>query len=157
MPVIRLETLIDAPKNIVFDLSRSIDLHTISTEQTDEKAIAGVTSGLISENEFVTWRAKHFGVYQYLTARITVLKKPDYFVDEMEKGIFKRFKHEHFFEDRDGKTLMIDVFDYESPLGILGRIADKLFLEQYMQSFLEKRNDVIKAFAESDKWKSILS
>ncbi|MDW7692819.1 SRPBCC family protein [Flammeovirgaceae bacterium SG7u.111] len=157
MPIIKLETEIDAPKKIVFDLSRSIDLHKISTKQTNEEAIAGVTSGLISANQSVTWRAKHFGVYQTLTSKITEFKMPDYFVDEMEKGIFKRFKHEHIFKESEGKTLMIDIFDYESPLGILGKIADKLFLKKYMESLLEIRNETIKEFAESDKWKKVLN
>jgi ligand-binding SRPBCC domain-containing protein len=156
MPKITIETKIKAAKSIVFDLSRSIDLHKISTQQTNEEAIAGVTSGLIGKNEWVTWRAKHFGIYQKLTSRITVFEKPECFVDEMEKGIFKRFRHEHIFQEIAGETLVIDIFDYESPLGILGKIADKLFLESYMKRLLEKRNKTIKEFAESERWKEVL-
>ena len=156
MPRIELETEIHASLKIVFDLSRSIDLHKISTKQTNEEAIAGVTSGLIGPNQSVTWRAKHFGIYQTLTSKITEFKIYDYFVDEMEKGIFKSFRHQHIFEASENKTLMKDIFDYESPLGILGKIADKLFLENYMISLLEKRNETIKEFAESDKWKKVL-
>lgn len=157
MPVIQLETFINAPKSIVFDLSRSIDLHKISTKHTHEKAIAGVTSGLIGSNQFVTWRARHFGIYQTLTSIITEFKQPDYFVDEMKKGLFKRFRHEHIFTALEEKTLMLDIFDYESPLGILGQIADFLFIEQYMKSLLIKRNLTIKEFAESEKWKTLLN
>lgn len=156
MPIIKIETDINSPIDIVFDLSRSIDLHRISTQQTNEEAIAGVTSGLIGMNEWVTWRARHFGVYQKLTSRITSFEKPFYFVDEMEKGIFQYFKHEHIFQEIGEQTRMIDVFDYGSPLGIFGKVADKLFLEEYMRKFLEKRNNTIKAFAESNDWKKIL-
>jgi len=133
MPKIEIKTFVKADKKLVFDLSRSIDLHQISTEQTNEEAIAGVTSGLIGLNESVTWRAKHFGIYQKLTSKITAFKKPDYFVDEMEKGIFKRFKHEHIFTTFENGTLMIDIFDYDSPLSFLGKIADVLFLKNYMK------------------------
>ncbi len=157
MPTIKIQTIIKANKQIVFDLSRSIDLHKISTQQTNEEAIAGVTSGLIGMNQSVTWRAKHFGIYQNLTSKITAFEPPNYFVDEMEKGIFKRFKHEHIFKEDQGQTLMIDVFDYESPLGILGQIADKLFLKKYMQNLLEKRNETIKEFAESGRWQEVLT
>lgn len=156
MPIIRIETKIKADKNIVFDLARSIDLHKISTQQTNEEAISGVTSGLIGMDESVTWRAKHFGIYQELTSIITAFRKPDYFVDEMAKGIFKSFKHEHLFEDIGGQTKMIDIFDYQSPLGILGIIADNLFLKKYMKKLLDKRNESIKEFAESDKWKEVI-
>jgi ligand-binding SRPBCC domain-containing protein len=157
MPRIEILTKIKANKEIVFDLSRSIDLHKISTEQTNEKAISGKTSGLIELNESVTWRAKHFGIYQNLTSKITKFDRPNYFVDEMQKGAFKQFKHEHSFTELNNDIIMTDIFDYQSPFGILGKLADKLFLKKYMTELLTERNRVIKEFAESDKWKKILA
>ncbi len=156
MPRIVLTTEINASKEIVFDISRSIDLHKISTEQTNEEAIAGVTTGLIGLNEWVTWQAKHFGISQKLTTKITEFEYPNYFTDEMMKGAFKNFKHKHVFESRQNGTLMSDYFDYTSPLGFLGKIADSLFLKKYMTNFLKKRNTTIKAFAESEKWKQLI-
>lgn len=156
MPRIVLTTEINASKEIVFDISRSIDLHKISTEQTNEEAIAGVTTGLIGLNEWVTWQAKHFGISQKLTTKITEFEYPNYFTDEMMKGAFKNFKHKHVFESRQNGTLMTDYFDYTSPLGFLGKIADSLFLQKYMTNFLKKRNTTIKAFAESEKWKQLI-
>lgn len=156
MPRIKLTTHIAADKQIVFDLSRSIDLHKISTEHTNEEAIAGKTSGLIGMNEQVTWRAKHFGIYQRLTSKITAFESPVYFVDEMVSGAFKQFRHAHHFEDAEGGTLMIDYFDYTSPLGMLGKVADALFLKKYMTTLLEKRNQIIKKFAESQEWRKVL-
>ena len=156
MPQINLQTQIQADRKIVFDLSRSIDLHKLSTERTNETAIAGVTSGLIGLYETVTWRAKHFGVYQRLTTKITDYDRPNYFTDEMVSGAFKSFKHEHHFAELDGGTLMTDIFDYQSPLGSLGILADKLFLEVYMTELLVERNRVIKEFAESGKWEEVL-
>tara|TARA_R110000850_G_scaffold277068_1_gene422091 strand:+ start:3422 stop:3898 length:477 start_codon:yes stop_codon:yes gene_type:complete len=156
MPRIELQTEIKAGKNIVFDLSRSIDLHKISTEQTNETAIAGKTGGLIGLDESVTWRAKHFGIYQTLTSIITEFDRPNYFVDEMVSGAFSRFRHEHHFADLNGGTLMTDIFDYQAPWGIIGRGADKLFLKKYMTNLLIQRNKIVKEFAESEKWKKIV-
>jgi len=150
MPIIKLLTKIRAPKEKVFDLARNIDLHKESTKQTNEEAIAGVTTGLIGMNQTVTWRAKHLGVYQKLTVKITAFDRPNYFVDEMVKGAFKRFRHEHIFKEEDETTHMIDVFDYDSPLGILGVMADKLFLEKYMTTFLSQRNELIKEMVERE-------
>lgn len=93
MTTIHLETNINAHVEQVFDLSRSIDLHLESTAKTNERAIAGVTSGLIEYGETVTWRAKHFGVYQNFTSKITQYDYPNSFTDEMQKGAFKSFKH----------------------------------------------------------------
>ena len=156
MPVVHLKIEIRADIHIVFDLARSIDLHKISTAHTNEEAIAGKTSGLISLNETVTWRAKHFGVTQELTSKITALERPNYFVDEMVKGAFKSFRHEHFFSKQNGVVVMKDIFDYDAPMGLLGKLANKLFLQNYMIRLLEKRNTVIKEFAESEKWKEVL-
>jgi hypothetical protein len=52
---------------------------------------------------------------------------------------------------------MRDIFDYDSPLGFLGNIADYLFLENYMKDLLVKRNETLKQIAESDDWKRFLS
>lgn len=156
MPRIVLKTEIKADKEIVFDLSRSIDLHKISTEHTNETAVDGKTSGLIGPNEWVTWKARHFGIYQKLTSKITEFNRPDLFTDEMIEGAFKCFRHEHHFSELNGGTLMTDVFDYKSPFGLLGDLADILFLKDYMTDLLEKRNRIIKQFAESDDWKKVL-
>jgi len=156
MPRICLKTTINAPIDIVFDLSRSIALHTVSTKQTNEEAIAGKTSGLIGLGESVTWRAKHLGFTQSLTSKVTDYNHPSFFADEMVDGVFKRFRHEHHFESHGNQTLMTDLFEYQSPLGVLGKLADFIFLKSYLCSFLKKRNTIIKEFAESGEWKNIL-
>lgn len=148
MPTITLETLIKAPVNAVFDLSRSIETHQLSVASTHEKAIAGKTSGLMELGDEVTWRGKHFGFYQTLSVKITAMDAPVYFKDEMVKGIFKSFKHEHFFQQIGKETVMKDVFEYQSPLWIFGKIANVLFLKRYMTDFLKMRNEVIKQQAE---------
>ncbi len=107
--------------------------------------------------ETVTWRAKHFGVYQDLTSRVTEYDQPNYFVDEMVSGAFKRFRHEHHFSKLSDRTLMTDLFDYVSPFGFLGKLADKLILKEYMTELLTIRNRTIKNFAESGQWKIILN
>lgn len=157
MPVIKLETKINAPIERVFDLSRSIDLHTESTSKSGEEAIAGRTSGLINLGETVTWRAKHLGVRQTLTSKIVTFERPTHFRDSMIRGIFKRIDHDHFFEQiENGETLMRDLFDYDAPLWILGKIADTLFLDKYMRRFLLERNKTIKEIAEGEKWREYI-
>ena len=149
MPKIILITKIKASQKLVFDLSRSIDLHLISTEKTNEKAIAGRTEGLIELGEIVTWRAKHLGVYQNFTSKVTGCKEYSYFADKMVSGAFKSFTHEHHFKQEAGFTLMTDKFYFESPLGILGKLANKLFLTRYMENLLKTRNAFLKQRAES--------
>ena len=123
-------------------------MHLKSTAHTHERAVAGVTSGLLGLGDSVTWEAVHFGVRQRLTSRITLLDPPSVFVDEMVSGAFRSFRHVHRFVQHADETTMQDTFDYESPLGILGRLADWMVLERYMRRLLERRAVVIRELAE---------
>lgn len=156
MPTIHLKTMIDAPVERVFDLARSIEAHMHSTSRTGERAVDGRTSGLIGPGETVTWEAKHFGVCQRLTVRVTSFDGPTLFADEMTRGAFKRLCHTHRFSEVNGQTLMEDELQIEAPLGPLGWLAERLFLVRYMRRFLEERNRQLKALAESDQWKQFL-
>lgn len=140
MPEIILFTEINAPIERVFDLARCIDLHVKSTTGTREEAIAGRTSGLMEIHETVTWKARHFGITQKLTVRMTNYQKPDFFIDEMTKGAFKSMQHLHSFSSINTYTIMKDEFIYVAPLGIIGKIADTLFLKKYMTNFLINKN-----------------
>src|SRR4030095_6224210 len=135
MPVIELTPSITAPIERVFDLCRSIDLHTNSTSSTGERAVAGVTSGLIGLEQEVTWRGRHFGVWQSLTVRVTVFERPTHFGDAMVRGAFRSMEHHHYFEPSATGTTMRDVFSFESPFDILGRMANFLFLSRSVRSF----------------------
>ena len=143
-----LTTKINATKQTVFDASRNIDIHQKSASPSKEKAIAGITSGLINLNETVTWRGKHFGFYLTHKSRITAMNLYDYFVDEMEEGKFESFKHHHFFEEKNGITIMKDKLQYETPFGIFGKLFDVLFLKRHLTSFLLERNKVLKEVSE---------
>ena len=149
MPVIDLSTSISAPPQICFDLARDIDLHVRSTPGTNERAVRGITSGLIGLGQEVTWEATHFGIRQRLTSRITAFDRPRHFRDSLVRGAFRRFDHDHFFLPDGASTTMRDVFDYESPFGWLGRYADRLFLRSYMVRLLAQRASIIKVAAEA--------
>ncbi|HQW83943.1 MAG TPA: SRPBCC family protein [Ferruginibacter sp.] len=157
MSQIHLTSFINAPVNRVFDLSRSINLHQISTAHTNEKAIDGVINGLINKNETVTWQARHLFKTRRFTSKITSLEAPVFFIDEMIKGDFKNFYHEHHFKPVKNGTIMIDVLNFESPYGIIGKMFNTVFLKAYLLKFLKKRNEVIKEYAETQKWKAVLS
>ena len=156
MPKIEIETRIKSTLEICFDLSRSIDLHKISTAQTNEQAIAGVISGLMGLGETVTWEATHFGVKQQLTSKITAYNRPFHFRDEQVRGVFQSFVHDHSFELNNGFVIMQDVFEFQSPFSVLGKIFNNLVLTNYMTKLLKERDEVIKDFAETDKWKVLL-
>jgi len=156
MPTIYIETIIKADIKICFDLSRSIDLHQISTARTNEKAIAGITSGLVNTGDFVTWEAVHFGIKQQLTSKISMVEPYVHFRDEQLKGAFKYFIHDHYFKTENDTVIMVDNFEFSSPYGLIGKLFDRLVLTNYMKCFLIERNQTIKEYAETGKWRTIL-
>jgi ligand-binding SRPBCC domain-containing protein len=146
---IELHTEIAAPILKVFDLARSIDAHVGSMEKSRERAVAGVTCGLIGLHEHVTWRATHFGVPFTMTSEVTAMDRPNLFVDQQTRGPFRRFHHEHRFHASGDGTVMIDSIEFSSPLGPIGRVVDRSFLERYMTKLIRERNLYLKATAES--------
>jgi len=149
MQHIKLETKIAAPPERCFLLSLSIDLHMQSTAPTGERAIAGITHGLIGPGETVTWQGRHFGLMLQHQSRITAYDKPHHFQDVMVRGLFRSFTHDHFFEPTpDGATLMRDELRFAAPLSILGLLAERLVLRRYLTRFLIQRNKEIKRIAE---------
>uniref|UniRef100_Q02AG2 Cyclase/dehydrase n=1 Tax=Solibacter usitatus (strain Ellin6076) TaxID=234267 RepID=Q02AG2_SOLUE len=159
--MVRLEerTLIRAPIDRCFDLARSVEVHLAGNSHCGESAVAaaGITSGLIGLSQRVTWRAKHFWIWQTLTSEITAMEPPAYFQDVMIRGAFRSMRHDHFFRAVSaGETEMSDIFWFSAPVPILGHIVEILVLRRYMQSLLRERNAVIREFAESEAWRKVL-
>jgi ligand-binding SRPBCC domain-containing protein len=151
MPVIRLETDVAASPQRCFDLARDVDLHQRSTERSRERAVGRITSGRLTLGDEVTWEAVHFGLRLRLTSRITKFDPPYEFVDEMVRGQFRSITHVHRFLPAGEGTRMIDIFEYTAPLGPLGRLADALFLQRYMRTFLQQRNAYLKQVAQQER------
>lgn len=144
MPGLRIRTEIGAPPERCFDLSRSIDLHVESMAASRERAVAGVTSGLIGFGQEVSWEARHFGRLWRMTSRITEFESPHRFVDEMVSGPFRRFRHEHCFEPSGEGTLMTDVVEFQMP----GWLIVNTVAAAYLRHLLVTRNGLIRSKAE---------
>jgi ligand-binding SRPBCC domain-containing protein len=152
-------TLIHAPIARVFDLSLSVEVHVLGNTHFGEQTVplAGHTQGLLRLGDQVTWRARHFGVRQCLTSQITRYDRPHAFQDTMLRGAFHAMQHDHFFrETANGTTEMRDVFRFAAPIPVLGLIAERPVLAQYMRNLLRERNAVIKQVAESEGWRRFL-
>ncbi len=148
MTTIVVETRIAAPIEVCFDLARDVDAHIKTSSSTNERAVGGKTSGLLELGDVVTFEAVHFGIRQRLTSRIVEFDRPRRFVDEMVKGAFASLRHVHEFFPDGPTVLMRDTLTWRSPFGFLGVIADKLFVESHMRSFMVTKQEELKAYAE---------
>src|SRR6266850_2078254 len=152
MTTLTIETQIDAPVEVSFDLARDLGAHVKSASFSKERLVEpGKTSGLLEIGDMYTIEGTHFGFRQRFTTRIVELQRPHRFVDEMVKGTFKWLRHVHEFYPAANGTLMRDVLSWEAPLGVLGRLADFLFLKRHMRSFVSRKQSQLKWLAETGK------
>ncbi|MFI6899626.1 cyclase [Nonomuraea sp. NPDC050394] len=149
MPRFEVVTLIQAPVEVVFDTSLSVETHTSSMRASRERAVAGVTSGQLTLGDQVTWQARHFGISWRLTSTISACTRPSFFVDEQVAGPFRRWHHAHHFQASTDGTVMRDVVDFAAPYGLLGVFADLLVLRRHMTRLIILRNQHIKAVTEA--------
>ena len=157
MPLIHLTTFIASPAEVVFDLSRHVGLHKEAMSEYREDAVAGTRMGLIEKGDTVTWKARHLFKERLLRVKITDMERPLFFKDEQLEGDFKAMRHEHHFKPCDNGTIVINLFHFETPYGLLGQGMNRLYLTRYLRHLLEKHNRHIQSVAESGRWKRLLS
>ncbi len=149
MTTIVVETMIDAPVAMCFDLARDVGAHAESAGFSGERIVEpGRLSGLLERGDLVTFEGRHFGIRQRFTARIVELNRPDRFIDEMVSGAFRSLRHVHEFHPHGSGTLMRDILTWEAPLGFLGRVAGWLFLKRHMAWFVRTKQRRLKEMAE---------
>ena len=144
-----IDTFIDAPPEMCFDLALSVEAHVESAAFSGERVIEpGRLSGTLQSGDMIAFEGWHFGIRQRFVARVGEVVRPRFFDDEMVHGLFKWLRHRHEFHEREGGTLMRDILEWEAPLGILGRIADLIFLRRHMWWFVATKQSHLKAMAE---------
>src|SRR6266508_5480058 len=93
--------------------------------------------------------SEHLGVRQRLTSKITHFDPPRSFEDEQIAGPFGSFWHRHEFKIASDATVMTDLVIYRAPLGPIGWLVERIFLDRYLRSFLERRAAHLRALAEN--------
>jgi ligand-binding SRPBCC domain-containing protein len=149
MPTIVVETRIAAPIERCFDLARDLEAHVKTSSFTRERLVTSTASRLLGHGDVVTFEAVHFGIRQQLTSKIVEFDRPNRFVDEMVQGAFASLRHVHEFFVDDDAVVMRDTLTWRSPLGFVGRVADRLFVERHLRTFLATKQSRLKQYAES--------
>ena len=117
---------------------------------TRERVVTSIASDLLGPSAVVTWEATHFGAQIRLMSKITQFDPPRSFEDEQIAGPFQSFWHRHEFSDESGVSVMTDLVRYRAPFGLLGRLAERVFLDRYLRVLLERRAAHLRSLAESE-------
>lgn len=144
-----VDTFIKAPPARCFDLALDVEAHAESAAFSGERVtLPGKTSGKLEAGDLLTFEGRHLGIRQRFTVKFTQVDRPRQFTDEMIHGIFRRLLHVHEFHPRDGGTLMRDLLEWETPLGLLGRLADLVYLRRHMRWFVTTKQLNLKRIIE---------
>lgn len=157
MASIHLTTFIAAPVERVFDLSRHIAIYKNLFQSRKEQFSSGAGSNLLSHNETISILGKIAGKTRLTMLKITGINKPASFTEEQVKGDLVEFKHQHHFKSAQNGTIVIDMIEYGLPKDFIGKIAGKLYLRNYLEELVNKRNELIRSYAETEKWRAILT
>jgi ligand-binding SRPBCC domain-containing protein len=156
MVLIKLNTWVDAPVERCFRLASCVEFHIASALPLKERAVSGVTSGLLREGDKVKWSVRHFMLRLTHTSLVEVSRPFGHFREVMVAGIFARYEHEHFFAAMDDGTRVRDEVKFAARFGPLGRMMEALIMRRYMTSLLKRRNAALKRAAESEEWRLYL-
>lgn len=80
-----------------------------------------------------------FGIKLNWVTEITHIKEKEYFVDEQRIGPYTMWHHEHKIETIENGVLITDIITYQPPMGILGAIANSLFIKKQLKQIFEYR------------------
>ena len=72
---------------------------------------------------------------------ITNVVDHKYFVDEQKIGPYEFWHHQHFFEVEGDQVKMTDIVTYKPPFGIIGRLANHLFIKKKIEYIFEYRRN----------------
>ena len=79
------------------------------------------------------------GIKLNWVTEITHVRDKEYFVDEQRIGPYAMWHHEHKIEAIAGGVLMTDIITYQPPFGVIGAIANALFIKKQLKEIFDYR------------------
>ncbi|MCX8010825.1 MAG: SRPBCC family protein [Ignavibacteria bacterium] len=125
---------ISSPKNL-----KEITPEYMGFEITSKTPLGKMYSGMI-----ISYKVKPiFRLKMTWVTEITHIKEKEYFVDEQRIGPYKMWHHEHKIEPIENGVLMTDIVSYKPPFGILGSLANELFIKKQLNEIFDYRRMIL--------------
>jgi ligand-binding SRPBCC domain-containing protein len=137
----KLWDFISSPRNL-----KKITPDYMGFEITNEPIAESMYPGMI-----VCYKVSPMlGINMRWVTEITQVKELQYFVDEQRVGPYSIWHHEHHLKATPQGVLMEDIVSYLPPFGILGTLANNLFIKKQLQQIFDFRFQAVeKQFGKS--------
>ena len=123
-----------SPKNLK-EITPDYMLFDITSEGLPEKMYPGM---------IITYEVSPLlNIKMKWVTEITQVVEKKFFIDEQRIGPYSLWHHQHFFEEKDEGVLMTDIVTYKPPFGLLGDIANSLFIEKQLEEIFQYRWDAM--------------
>ena len=157
MANIQLTTFVAAPVPRVFNLSRNISIYRKVFNAPNERFDFSGSDNHLSPGDSVSIQARHISRFRSISLKVTSFEQPWYYQEELIKGDLPFYKHEHHFKEIDNGSIMIDVITYGHPNDLIGKMLASFYMKTYIEKLANERNRLIKEYAESEKWRVLIS
>ncbi len=100
--------------------------------------------GKMYPGQIITYTVRPLlGIPLFWMTEITHVREGEFFVDEQRVGPYALWHHQHHFKPIEGGVEMTDLVHYRLPLGILGDLAQRLFLRRQLEEIFDYRYRVL--------------
>ena len=147
---VQTSRLISAPIHEVY--SHITDLRNLGLWLRPDLDVEWPTNGnapipAVKERSEIAVFLVRFGLALRVTVRVDEVKPNEGYTYRQTNGLFRSFVHNQSLRVHDHETtLLTDIVDFQTPLGILGALIDDLWLKKDLERILEARLDRIENF-----------
>ena len=157
MPVIHLTTIVHAPVERVFNLSRHRGLYVQCMQWHPQKHSASKSLGLLEEGELLSWQAKIFGKNRLFRTKLSQMQPVGFLQQVMPQSNWIHICHQQHFKPLANGAVMIDEFSFQPAHPAWNNLFLRLLVTPRLRRLLERKNAIMKQVAESEEWKQYLS
>jgi len=156
MFVVRDYEHVNAPIERCFQLATHLQLVSDVLGMKAVERNGARSEGLVAGGDRVVWYGWKFGLPHMHESVISRYDPPIFFQDTMERGRFKRFQHDHQFNEVGGHTLMVDYVRFSLPMGLAGRLVGRQIVVPHVVKLLRTRLLLLRRLAEGEGWRQYL-
>lgn len=139
------EQFIQEPIESVWDfISSPKNLKTITPDYMGFDITSETTPEKMYQGMIISYKVSPLlGIKTTWVTEITHVEDNHYFVDEQRIGPYKLWHHQHFLEEKEGGTLMIDIVSYSPPFGLIGSLMNTLIIRNKLTEIFNYRTKVL--------------
>lgn len=147
MQVKRKEWIQTIPRDLneIWDFfSRPENLNAITPPDMHFEILSNIEHTEMYQGMIIRYKITPFlGIKMDWTTEISHIQDRTYFIDEQRFGPYAFWHHQHHFKPTSKGVEMSDILHYKVPYGIIGTIADAIFVDQKVESIFEYRKKAI--------------